>query len=74
MGMKENEVLMGKGMKVTLANPKEMLEQKLAEKERIDKLNAMRIAMTHIETQGLKVDPKKATEIADEFLKWLKKK
>jgi len=40
----------------------------------MDKLNAMRIAMTHIETQELKVDPKEATKIADEFLKWLKKK
>jgi len=69
----KDEVLMGKGMKVTLMNPKEKLEQKLAEVKRIDKLNAMRIAMTHIEAQGLKVDPKKATEIADEFLEWLKK-
>lgn len=45
-----------------------------AERKRIDKLNAMRIAMTYIESQGMtKVTPKKATEIADEFLKWLEK-
>jgi len=70
----KKEVLVGKDMKVMLGNPKEIRAQKAAEVERMDKLNAMRIAMTHIETQGLKVDPKKATEIADEFLKWLKKK
>ena len=70
----KKEVLVNKNMKVMLGNPKEIREQKAAEVERMDKLNAMRIAMTHIETQGLKVDPKKATEIADEFLKWLKKK
>ena len=70
----KKEVLVNKNMKVMLGNPKEIREQKLAEIERMDKLNAMRIAMTHIEVQELKVDPKKATEIADEFLKWLKKK
>lgn len=55
----------GHDAKITLGNP--------ANQKRIDKLNAMRIAQTHIEIQQMKVTPKKATEIADEFLKWLEK-
>jgi len=70
----DKEVLVNKKMKVMLGDPREKQKQKAAEIERMDKLNAMRIAMTHIETQELKVDPKEATKIADEFLKWLKKK
>lgn len=56
-------------MKVVVANPEDVA----AKKRMTNKLNAMRIAQTHIEIQGLKVTPKKATEIADEFLDWLEK-
>jgi len=56
----------GHKAKITLGNP--------VNQKRVDKLNAMRIAMTYIEGQGMtKVTPKKATEIADEFLSWLEK-
>lgn len=65
------EILTGKHpLKVTISNPAD----KLAEQKRMDKLNSMRIALTYIEGQGMmKVTPKKAIEIADEFLEWLKK-
>ncbi len=72
MGKDEKEVV-SKGMRITVANPEEMHKQKVAEVERLNKLNAMKIAMTHIEIQGLTVEPKEATEIADKFLEWLKK-
>lgn len=39
-----------------------------------EKALAMRIAQTHIEIQRIKADPKKACDIADEFLAWLRKK
>ena len=56
----------GHKAKITLGDP--------ADKKKTDKLNAMRIALTYIEGQGMiKVTPKKATKIADEFLKWLEK-
>jgi len=43
-------------------------------KKKQDKLNAMRIALTYIEGQGMvKVTPKKVIGIADEFLKWIEK-
>lgn len=59
-------ILGGHKAKITLGNP--------TEKKMVDKLNAMKIALTYIESQGMmKVTPKKATEIADEFLKWLEK-
>lgn len=67
--MKKEEIrtkIGGHDAKITLGNP--------VNQKRIDKLNAMRIAMTYIEGQGMtKVNPKKATEIADEFLSWLEK-
>lgn len=67
--MKKEEIstkLGGHKAKITLGNP---IQQK-----RADKLNSMRIALTYIESQGMiKVTPKKAIEIADEFLEWLKK-
>lgn len=68
---KSEEILTGKHpLKVTIANPAD----KLAEQKRVDKLNAMRIALTYIEGQGMmKVTPKKAIKIADEFLGWLEK-
>lgn len=60
----------GHKAKITLANP----EDKVAEQKRVDRLNAMRIALTYVESQSmLKVTPKKAIEIADEFLEWLEK-
>lgn len=66
---KEEEILTklgGHDAKITLGNP--------ADKKKMDKLSAMRIALTYIESQSMmKVTPKKATEIADEFLKWLEK-
>lgn len=37
------------------------------------KLQAMKIAQTHIEIQELKVDEKGACKSADKFLAWLKK-
>lgn len=56
----------GHDAKITFGNP--------TQQKRVDKLNAMRIALTYIEGQGMiKVTPKKATEIADEFLKWIEK-
>ena len=62
----EEITLGGHKAKITLGNP--------ADKKKTDKLNSMRIALTFIEGQGMtKVSPKKATEIADEFLKWLEK-
>jgi len=70
---KEEEILAklgGHNAKITLGNPAD----RRAEQKRIDKLNSMRIALTYIEGQGMiKVTPKKAIEIADEFLKWLEK-
>jgi len=70
-GKKSEEILTGKHpLKITVANPAD----KLAEQKRIDKLNSMKIALTYIEIQGMtKMTPKKATEIADEFLEWLEK-
>lgn len=71
MGKNEKELLAGNHrMKVVVEDPEET-----AAKKRINKkLNAMRIAQTHIEIQGMKkVSPKKATEIADKFLEWLEK-
>lgn len=60
----------GRKAKITLGNSID----RRAEQKRIDKLNSMRIALTYIESQGMtKVNPKKAIEIADEFLKWLEK-
>ena len=59
-------MLGGHKAKITLGNPED--------KKKADKLNAMRMALTYIESQGMiKVTPKKATEIADEFLEWLEK-
>lgn len=56
----------GHKAKITLGNP---IQQK-----RADKLNSMRMALTYIESQDMtKVTPKKAIEIADEFLEWLEK-
>ena len=56
----------GHKAKIILGNP--------AEQKKVDKLSAMRIALTYIEGQGMtKVTPKKAIEIADEFLEWLEK-
>lgn len=73
MDKKEQEEILteigGYKAKIILGNPAD----KLAEKKRIDKLNAMKIAMSYIEIQGLKCDEKKTTAIADEFLEWLKK-
>jgi len=51
--------------RITLGNP--------ADKKKNDKLSSMRIALTYIESQNMKVTPKKAIKIADEFLKWLEK-
>ena len=65
---KESEefILGGHRAKIKLGNP--------AQQKRVDKLNSMRVALTYIEGQGMtKVTPKKAIEIADEFLKWLEK-
>jgi hypothetical protein len=71
MGKNEQDVLAGShGMQVVVENPADVA----AKKKITNKLNAMRIAQTHIEIQGMKkVSPKKATEIADEFLEWLEK-
>lgn len=55
----------GKRTRLVLANP--------ADRKIRDKMTAMKIAQTHIEIQGLTVDPKKACSIADEFIKWLEK-
>lgn len=60
----------GHDAKISFGNPID----KLAEQKRMDKLNAMRIALTYIESQGMiKVSPEEATKIADKFLKWLEK-
>lgn len=71
---KEEEIkeinLGGHKAKITLGNPVD----RLAEQKRVDKLNSMRMALTYIESQAMTdVNPKKAIEIADEFLEWLKK-
>jgi len=72
MKKEEKETSIHPKMKVTLADPKEMAEQRLVEKKRADKLNSMKIAMTYIEIQRMrKVTPEEAIEIADKFLKWL---
>ena len=52
--------------KIILGNP--------ADKKKTDKLSAMRIALTYIESQDKKATPKQAIKIADEFLEWLEKK
>ena len=74
MSKKEEEILTNLGghdAKITLGNPAD----KLAAQKRIDKLNAMRIALTYIEGQNMvEVTPEKATEIADKFLAWIEKK
>jgi len=53
----------GHDAKITLGNP--------VNQKRVDKLNAMRIAMTYIEGQDMEATPEKAIEIANEFLEWL---
>jgi|GEM_PF-3488627 len=48
--------------------------EKLAAKKRINKLDAMKIAMTYIQDQRMrKMTPEKAMEIAGKFLVWLEK-
>lgn len=39
--------------------------------KKVDKLSAMRIALTYIESQNMQATPQKAIEIANEFLAWL---
>lgn len=74
MSKKEEEILMklgGHDAKMILKSPVEREK----EQKRINKLNAMRIALTYIEGQNLvEVTPEKATEIADKFLSWIEKK
>lgn len=55
----------GHKAKITLKDPRAIKKQ--------DKLNAMRIALTYVEGQQMEASPKKVTEIADEFHKWLEK-
>ncbi len=72
MAKKEKDVSANQ-MRITVANPEEKAAEKLAEKKRVDKLNAMKIAMSYIEIQRLKCDEKQTTAIADKFLEWLEK-
>lgn len=66
MGKKEEEfTLGGHRAKITVANP--------AAQKKTDKLSSMRIALTYIESQNMKVSPEKAIKIADIFLAWLEK-
>lgn len=71
--MKEKEIRKKLGdvdAKIILKNPAEMAK----EQKRIDKLSAMRITLTYIETQSMrKVSPEKTMEIADKYMEWLKK-
>jgi len=71
-GEKEISVKEAK-IRMTLADPKKRAELTRTEIKKRDKLNAMRIAQTHIEIQNLTVKPKQAMKIADEFLVWLEK-
>jgi len=67
---KEEEIITKLGnhqAKIILGDP--------AEKKKMDKLNAMKIAMTFIGDRRMrKMTPKETTEIADEFLAWLERK
>jgi hypothetical protein len=72
MSKKEAEMIEGQ-MKVIVQDPEVRTEQIRRAEERRDKLDAMKIAQTHIETQNMKVDAKGACALADEFLAWLKK-
>ena len=40
-------------------------------KDKLDKLNAMRIALTYVESQEAKKTPEEVIKIADKFQKWL---
>jgi len=70
----EKEVLVKDAkIRMTLADPKERAKLTRTEIKKRDKLNAMKIAQTHIEIQNLTVKPEEAIKIADKFLKWLEK-
>jgi len=69
-GETEEIMVDGHKLKVTVGGPGD----KLASQKRIDKLNAMKIALTYTERHGVrKMTPEKAMEIADKFLAWLEK-
>jgi len=63
-----NEILTNIGghkAKIVLGTP--------ADKKRANKLSAMRITLTYVETQRRKVTPEQSIEIAEKYLKWLEK-
>lgn len=73
MSKNENVILTkieGHEAKIILGSP----EETAAKKKRADKLTAIKIALTYIESHGgRKMTPEKAMEIADKFLAWLEK-
>jgi len=70
MAKKEDEVteikLGSHKARLTLSDPAAM--------KKADKLSAMRITLTYVETQRRKVTPEQTIEIAEKYLKWLEKK